>query len=187
MCLRVHFIIRAVAWAGDSWMTSDPASPSFLDAHADSDAWSPGHRADGDAAVFNDQPPRHQVELIFCECDPERTRQVAGSATQVRIRHVSAGRCTSLLHQAESVHGFERANQHGGWPARRFGYGIDEIVNAVIQVHVRKARSPIQRCIPIRRTWRRMTGRVVLANVRLCFHDHSGRHTAGGTMHEHLT
>ena len=89
-------------------------------------------------------------------------------------------------HQCQPVDRLERADQHGRWRALRFGHGVDEIVQPVIQIDVGDAGRAVERRIARGRAGRRMTRRIVLADVGLDLDDAAGGDAVAGAVLEHL-
>ena len=111
--------------------------------------------------------------------------RLPGTAAQIGVGHVAAD-ATSLPHERDALDRLQRANQHGGRMPLGFGDRVDQVMDAVIQIDVGKARRSIERRVAAGRPRRRMAGGIAFADVRLGLDDHAGGHTPGRPMHEHL-
>jgi len=163
----------------------DPVAPRSFNRDPDPDPRTGGNGPDGDASVFDGQLARGEIEAVVLDGDAERLGQVAGTATEIVLVDRAAIRRTALRHQLDSVEWLQRTNQHGAGIAVRLRDRVHQIVNAVVQIHVRKSRRPEERLASGRPSERRVTRRIVLADVGLRFDDHARRSALARAVHEH--
>ncbi len=170
-------------------MLLDETAPGSIRPNSDADTLAPTDIGDSVAVVFDAQPRPTQVRTIFLERDAEGARQISGPATQMVVRRHFAAWCAARsppTHQKQPVKRFERPNQDRGRPARRLRDRIDQIVHAIVQIHVGVARCSVKRCVTWCRTRSGMARRVVLTDVRLHFHNQPRRPALGEGVCEDL-
>ena len=95
---------------------------------------------------------------------PRRARRPAAAAGSPRRRHISVNALDRI----------ERANQHRRRRSFRFGHRVHQVVDAVVQIHIRAAGRTVERLVSARRPGRGMTGGIVFADVRLGLDDDAG-------------
>ena len=78
-------------------------------------------------------------------------------------------------HQRLAFERLERADQHRRRPAFGFGHGVDEVVDAVVQVDVRDPRRTVERRVARGRPGRRVARGIRFADVGLDLDDDAGR------------
>ena len=71
--------------------------------------------------------------------------------------------------------GLERADEHRGRRTLGFGDGVDQIVNAVIQVDVRDSGLAVERSVSGGRAWCGVTRWIAFANIRFDLDDRCPR------------
>ena len=177
-------------------------APRLRLTHPNPDAGTPRdrRRMPSRAGPLDAQRSLAKRDAILCTGNPQRTRQVARTATQLRVparphgggggrpRFPSSGprgRRTSLPHQVESLHGRERADQHRRGEPRRLGDRVDQPVHPVVEVHVRETWRSVEGLVARRRAGGRMARRIVLADVGLHLDDHPGRPAFGCVVDQH--
>ena len=127
---------------------------------------------------------------ILREVDRERRREIAGAAAQAgRVERRGRSAVDARAPAAHEVLPFERlerANEHRGGRSLVLGHRVHEIVHAVVEVDVRAARRTVERRVACRRSGRRMTRWIALADVGLGLDDHAGDSPAAHLVDEHL-
>ena len=107
--------------------------------------------------------PRHKSDAAIPARRPRRRciRAIPSSGSRARIRH---GRRISL----------------------GFRHRVHEVVNAVVQIHVRAAGWAVERGVACRRARGGVARRIVFADIGFGLDDHAGRDTCGRASYEHL-
>ena len=175
-------------------MSVDPASPGAVDGDADADSRSARNIANNDAAVLDEECAAGlpwpfaacEVEAVFGDRDTERARQVAGPTTEIGFVDGAAVAGAPLLHQRDAVERLQCANEDRGRMPVGFRDGVHEVMNAVVQIDVGKARRSIERLVARRAAERSVARRIVFADVRLGLDDHTGGRALPGAMDEYL-
>jgi hypothetical protein len=175
--------------AGHGGVAGDTATPGAIGGDRYTDAPAPLHSFTANAVVFDGERPARERQTVLREGDAEGGREIAGTAAELviighRLAFAPSRARTSDAHQFDTSDGFERADQHGGWRAFVFGHGIDEIVQAVIEIHVRNAWGPIERLIAPCWPRRGMTRR--FADVGLDLDDATRRRTLWRPVNKEL-
>ena len=91
------------------------------------------------------------------------------------------------MHRRYTVERLERADQHRGRTSLLLGHDVDQPVNSVIQIDVRKARRTIERTVTSGRPRRGVARWIAFADVRLDFDDDAGGDGAAAVMDQDLT
>src|SRR5258705_10303685 len=162
------------AVARDGLMAVDPVTPRPLDGDADTDARPRRDPADRDPAILDRQRAVREIPPVVLDRDAERLREVARPATEVVFADGAAVRRASRLHQFDAVERLQRANEHGARIAVGFGHRVHQVVDAVVQIHVRNAWRTEERFTSFGPSERGMTCGIVFADVRLGFNDDAG-------------
>jgi len=92
----------------------------------------------------------HEVVMIECAGDTERSRKTAGAAGELTIGTGCAGRPASLAHGLQAVHRLDRTDEDCGRIIGFAGDCIEAPVYAVDAVHIRKTCGPEHRPVPLR-------------------------------------
>src|SRR5215470_13013542 len=92
-------------------MPFDPTSPRAFGAMTNSDARSPRHVLRHNAAIFDRQTARCEIESVFDERDAERLREITGPAAQIAF-DVGTTVAPATGHQIDAIDRLERANQY---------------------------------------------------------------------------
>src|SRR5207253_8586026 len=116
--------------------------------------------------------------------DVERLRQVARTAAERVLVDLAAVGRAALLHQRDAVERLQRANEYGAGVSVGFSNRIEQEVDAVVQIDVRKAGRTEERLAARRTSERRVAGGIILADVGLGLDDDAGRHALTRAMDE---
>src|SRR5262245_11282070 len=126
-------------------MPFHPVTPRTFDGDADPNSWSGRNFADRNAAILDRQLAHSEIQAVVLEGDAERLGQVSGTATEIGLIDAAAARGAALLHQLDAVKRLQCTNQHGAGIAARLRHRIHQVVNAVVEIDVRKAWRTEQR------------------------------------------
>src|SRR5262245_50261330 len=126
-------------------MAFNPVTPRAFDGDADPNPWSGRNFADRNAAILYRQFARGEIQAVVFDGDAERLGQVSGTATEIVLIDAAAAKGAALLHQLDAVERLQCTNQHGAGMAVRLRYRIHQVMNAVIEIDVRKAWRTEQR------------------------------------------
>jgi len=162
-------------------MRRHPRPPGMFRPDIDPDARAPFKGSDVETAVFEVETRPEEVGAILGERDPHRLGQIAGSATQLVI---ARGHAAPPPHRLEPINRGERANQHRRGRSLRLGHDVHHPVDAVVEIHVGVAGFAIHRRVPARGTGRRVTRRIVFADVRLDLDDDAAGSDAAPLVNE---
>ena len=167
-------------------MPFHPVTPRTFDGDADPNPWSGRNFADRNAAILDRQFARGEIQAVVFDRDAERLGQVSGTATEIVLIDAAAARSAALLHQRDAAKRLQCTNQHGAGIAVRLRHRIHQVVNAVIEIDVRKTGRTKEWFASGGTAEGGMARRIVLADVRLRLDDHTGRSTLSRSMHEHF-
>ena len=127
-----------------------------------------------------------QIAPILFQRDSERSAQVSRSPTEIPRGHISTSHRPAPTHQVESVKRLERSNQHRRWHAFGLGDGVDQVVNAVVEIDVGTTWRAVERRVSGGESSRRVTGGVLFPDIGLDFDDRARRRPSRRGMHEYL-
>ncbi len=136
--------------------------------------------------VLDDETARCEIQQIVAESYAERFCKIPWAAAEILLCDVAAVGRATMTHKANALKWLQGANQYCGGMTFALGHGVDEIMDPVVQIHVGETRRTVERRVAGCGTWRRMTGGIVFADVRLGLDDDAGRDSAGRAMHEDL-
>jgi hypothetical protein len=152
-------------------------------------------RADGNAAILDEQPAAAQVRSVVSHGDAHGHREIARSAAElVRIQR-RRGALTPPFHRArptaphrgDALKRLERPDQHGRGRSRGFGDDVDEGMDAVVEIDVGVSGRTIKRRVAFRRPRRGMTRRIGFPDVRFDLDDHAARPYTSPLVDKNLT
>ena len=112
-------------------------------------------------------------------------RQSATSGT-ARLARAPAKAAAARLHQLQTLHGLQGADEHGRRRSLRLGHGVHEMVQSVIDVDVRVTGLAVEGRVARGRADRRVTGGITLPDVGLDLDDGAGGDPGVRTMDQHL-
>ena len=139
--------------------------------------------------ILDPQRAAREVKAVVPQRNTERPGQVPRTAAQIvqrEVRGALRARGAPSSHERDTVLGFERADQDGCRPSLRFGHRVDQMMDAVVQIHVGDTRRAVQRRVARRRTRRGMARRIALPDVRLGLDDDPRRQAVARLVDEHL-
>src|SRR5258705_12146883 len=178
--------LRALPVGRNRTMPLDPVTAWPLDRYANTDPRTRRNRSHRDSAILDRQRALRQIEPVVLDRDAERLGQVAGTTTEVVLVDRASNGSAPLAHQFEAVERLQRANQDRAWIAIRFRDGVDQVMDAVIQIDVRDARRSKQRFVAGRTAKGCMAGGIVFTDIRLGLDDDPRYEAFARTMDEHL-
>ncbi len=165
-------------------------TPFRFDTHVQPHAPAPGDGSLWRPPILDAKRPPRQVQSVLTKRDAERAREVPWTPTEFggckRVRFPPGATRAAAAHEGLAFEWLERAYQDGGRRTLRFRDGVDEVVDAVVQVDVRDAGRAIERRVAVRRSRRGVTCRIRLADVGFGFDNDTRRETRARLVHEHL-